>query len=84
MGESSSSPNSKFLDKTTVKKIFRCLYRAVELDELTNMLADRIIPGDLEADETFLKSGGKYPGRGRYVSKKNSMVSLFGMVKKYM
>ena len=33
-----------------------------------NMLVDPLITGDVEADETWIKTGPKYPGRGQPVS----------------
>ena len=72
--ECQSRPNLPSVSKKTVRKAYREMYRVMELDELANMLIDPILRGDLEADETFLKSGGKYKGRGRYISTKNSMV----------
>ena len=72
--ESQSRPDVPSVSEKTVRRAYKEMYRILELDELANMLIDPILRGDLEADETFLKSGGKYKGRGRYISTKNSMV----------
>ena len=74
--EDKSRPNVPSVSEKTVRKVYKEMYRVLELDELANMLIDPVLRGDLEADETFLKSGGKYKGRGRYISTKNSMVFL--------
>ena len=38
---------------------------------------DPILPGHVEADETWTKVGEKYPGRGRHIDKSDSMVKSF-------
>ena len=62
--------------RKTVTRIYALLFERVHMEELMNMLVDPLITGDVEADETWIKAGPKYPGRGRPVSRKHSMVTL--------
>ena len=60
--------------RKSVTNLYRLFFERVHVEVILNMLTDPILTGDLEADETWIKAGPKYPGRGRPVSKKYSMV----------
>ena len=63
--------------RPSITRVYKSFLERIEMDELAEMIMNPLITGDLEADETWLKVGAKYPGRGRNVSKKYSMVHMF-------